>query len=125
MTNEHGFAAQGSFANSPAFYRDCVFERVRFKQLGGFSLSRGWFQNCAFINCRWDGHFATKASLVDCTFSGPINGCAWSGRSEDGTNTIRGNDFTAVRFTDNVAWRDSFPVEDQRWPKGYRPLVDA
>lgn len=125
VTNELGFSAQGSFANSPAFYWDCVFERVRFKQLGGFTLSRGWFENCQFIDCRWDGHFALEASLVDCTFSGPMNGCAWSGRSDGASNTITGNDFTNVRFTDNVGWRDSFPLTDQRWPEGYAPSVNG
>lgn len=125
VTNEHGFSAQGSFANSPALYRDCVFERVRFKQLGGFTLSRGWFENCQFINCRWDGHFATRASLVNCTFVGRMNGCAWSGLSDAGPNVIRGNDFTRVLFTDNVGWRDSFPVGDQLWPGGYNPTVDG
>lgn len=125
VTNERGFSAQGSFAISPALYRDCVFERVRFKQLGGFTLDWGWFENCRFINCRWEGHFARKASLVGCTFSGRMNGCAWSGRSDDGSNVITGNDFTEVSFTDNVAWRDSFPIADQRWPPGFLPHVDA
>ncbi|HVK28892.1 MAG TPA: hypothetical protein VM575_11155 [Nocardioides sp.] len=125
VTNGHGFSAQGSFGNSPAFYRNCVFEGLRFKQLGGFNLSQAWFENCQFINCRWDGHFARNASLVDCTFSGRMNGCAWFGRSDKGPNIIRGNDFTDVVFTDNVAWRDSFPTGDQRWPPGFKPSSDG
>ncbi len=125
ITNEHGFSAQGSFANSPALYRECVFEGVRFKQLGGFNLSRGWFEGCTFLNCRWQGHFATDASLVECAFSGRMNGCVWCGGSREGPNVVRGNDFSAVRFTDNVAWRRSYPVEQQQWPEGYRPRPDA
>lgn len=121
VTNEQGFSAQGSFGNSPAYYRNCTFEGVRFKQLGGFTLSRGWFEGCTFINCRWEGHFAKSASLVDCTFAGRMNGCAWFGGSERGPNVHRGNDFSAVRFTDNVAWRSSFPLQDQKWPEGYAP----
>jgi hypothetical protein len=35
---------------------------------------------------------------------------------------VRGNDFTGVTFTDNVAWRFDFPVADQLWPSGYAPL---
>jgi hypothetical protein len=97
---------------------------VRFKQLGGFKLSSGWFENCQFIDCQWDGHFAMEASLVDCTFSGRMNGCAWSGRSDGAPNYISGNDFTDVLFTDNVAWRNSFPMGDQRWPEGFGPVVD-
>ena len=124
VTNAQGFSPQGSFGNSPAFYRNCVFERVRFKQLGGFNLGRGWFEDCHFINCRWEGHFAMKAALVDCTFSGRMNGCEWSGQSGGKSNPLRGNDLTQVQFTNNVAWRDSFPLADQRWPEGFTPLVD-
>src|SRR4051794_37733935 len=61
ITNEQGFSAQGSFANRPALYRNCVFERIRFKLLGGFSLSRGWYEDCTFLDCRWEGHFAHDA----------------------------------------------------------------
>jgi hypothetical protein len=64
-----------------------------------------------------------SASLVDCSFFGRMNGCAWFGDSERGPNLNRGNDFSAVHFTDNVAWRSSFPIQDQRWPEGYVPLT--
>ena len=36
----------------------------------------------------------------------------------------RDNDFTGVRFTDNVGWRFGFPLADQRFPDGYVPRVD-
>lgn len=121
ITNEQGFSAQGSFGNTPAIYRNCVFERVRFKRLGGFNLSRGWFEACTFVNCRWEGHFAHDASLVDCTFLGRMNGCVWFGESDRGPNVVRGNDFSQVQFTDNVGWRRSFPVKQQQWPTGYSP----
>ena len=62
--------------------------------------------------------------LVDNRFLGPMNGCAWYGHGVDGANLIEGNDFTAVRFTSNVAFRDGFPITAQQWPAGYRPLVD-
>lgn len=45
--NEHGLSAQG-----------------------GFRLARGWYENCTFVNCRWEGHVATDASLLNCTFRG-------------------------------------------------------
>jgi len=64
------------------------------------------------------------ASLVGCTFAGRMNACAWFGGSERGPNVHRGNDFSAVQFTDNVGWRSSFPVHDQRWPEGYVPRAD-
>jgi hypothetical protein len=52
VLNEHGFAAQGSFANNPAVYRNCTFERVRFKILGGFSMGQALFEGCTFLKCR-------------------------------------------------------------------------
>jgi hypothetical protein len=36
-----------------AVYRDCTFERIGFKGLGGLSMDRGRFENCTFVNCRW------------------------------------------------------------------------
>jgi hypothetical protein len=125
ITNEHGFSAQGSFANRQSLYRNCVFERIRFKLLGGFSMSRGWYENCTFLNCRWEGHFAHDACVVNSTFIGRMNGCVWFGESCHGPNTLRGNDFTQVQFTDNVGWRRSYPVSEQRWPAGFQPNVHA
>ena len=124
VLNAYGIAAQGSFANTPSRYRGCTFERVRFKMLSGFSLGRALFEGCTFVNCRWEGHFAHDGWLVDNRFLGPMNGCAWYGHGVDGANLIEGNDFTVVRFTSNVAFRDGFPITAQQWPAGYRPLVD-
>lgn len=126
VLNARGFAAQGSFGNSPAVYRDCTFERIRFKGLGGFSMGRGWFENCVFVNCRWEGHFAHNAGLVSNRFIGRMNGCVWFGHSASGDrNIIRGNDFTQTEFTSNVGWRSDFPVPDQHWPTAYAPLIDG
>ena len=123
-----GTAAQGSFGVRPSVYRRCTFERVRFTLLAGFSLGAARFEECRFVSCRWEGHFAHSADLVGCTFTGPMNGCVWFGedRREDGTrvNEARDNDFTGVRFTDNVGWRFGFPLADQRFPDGYVPRVD-
>jgi hypothetical protein len=62
---------------------------------------------------------------VDSTFIGRMNGCVWFGESKLGPNVIRGNDFTRVRFTDNVGWRRSYPVGEQQWPPGFHPRTDA
>lgn len=132
VVNEYGFAAQGSFANRPAVYRACTFERVRFKILGGFDTGAGRFENCTFVNCRWEGHFGYDADLIDCRFVGRMNGCVWGGtglkedsRGQVRRNVITGNDFTEVTFTDNVGWRRDFPVADQVWPDGFVPVVDS
>lgn len=124
VLNEYGVAAQGSFGIRPSVYRDCVFEKVRFKQLGGFSMSAARFERCTFVDCRWEGHFAQEADLVDNTFIGRMNGCVWlgHGKEEGGKsrkNVIQGNDFTQTRFTDNVGWRLEFPIGDQSWPADY------
>lgn len=131
VTNEQGFAAQGTLGIGASVYRNCTFERVRFKLLGGFSLGAAMFEGCTFLNCRWEGHFAHDAYLVDNRFVGRMDGCVWFGRGDDdGTrrmgapNLIRGNDFTETRFTTNVAWRSDFPLQDQRWPDGFVPVVD-
>ena len=124
VLNGQGIAAQGGFAITPSLYRRCTFERVRFNMLSGFSLGRAVFEGCTFVNCRWEGHFAHDAWLVDNRFLGPMNGCAWYGHGQDGTNLIAGNDFTASGFTTNVAFRDGFPIDAQAWPAGYHPLVD-
>ena len=59
-----------------------------------------------------------------------MNGCVWFGRGGEAglvgePNLIRGNDFTETQFTKNVGWRSDFPVDDQLWPDGYRPLAEV
>lgn len=124
VLNRYGIAAQGSLAISPSIYRGCTFERVRFKTLDGFILGHATYQDCTFVNCRWEGHFANDAWLVDNRFLGTMNGCVWYGRGHSAPNLIEGNDFTGTRFTTNVSFRGDFPIESQRWPAGYQPLVD-
>ncbi len=131
VLNSEGIAAQGTFATRPAVYRNCTFERVRFKGMGGFSMGVARFENCTFLNCRWEGHFAHDADLIDNRFIGRMNGCVWFGRSEPASdvgaarrNVIHGNDFTETAFTSNVGWRFDFPLQDQRWPEGFVPIVD-
>jgi len=93
-------------------------------------LGRSRYERCTFLNCRWQGAFTYEADLVDCTFVGKIDGAVWGGDGTDvlgrpgAPNEIRGNDFTAVRFGDNVGWRHAFPLDDQRWPEGYVPVPD-
>jgi len=38
-------------------------------------------------------------------------------------NEIVDDDFTPSEFSDNVTGRGDFPVDDQRWPDGYRPPI--
>ena len=129
MTTRAGFAAQGSLGNSPALYSGCTFERIRFKTLGGFSLGRARFEDCTFLNCRWEGHLAQHADLVGNRFIGPMSGCVRLGNDQAGDGagptTIQGNDFSETRFTPNVAWRSRFPLDAQRWPAGFVPVIDG
>lgn len=126
VTTGAGFAAQGSFGNSPALYRGCTFERIRFKTLGGFTLGQARFEDCTFLNCRWEGHLSRHADLVGNRF---MNGCVWFGndRLGDGVGPteIHGNDFSQTTFTPNVGWRGVFPLEAQRWPEDSVPVADG
>jgi hypothetical protein len=119
VLNEFGFAAQGSFAFRPAVYRNCTFERVRFKTLSGFNTGAGRFES------RWEGHFAYDTGLISCRFIGRMHGCVWSGTGRENSrrNVIIGNDLTEVKFTHNVGWRRDFPVTEQMWPAGFVPHV--
>lgn len=121
VLNEHGMAAQGSLGAAPSVYRRCTFTRVRFKTAGGFSLGQARFEECRFESCRWEGAFAHAADLLDCTFTGRMNGCVWFGedRRTGRRNEVRGNDFSGVDFTGNVGWRADFPFAEQAWPEGY------
>ena len=123
VLNDHGIAAQGSLGAVPSIYRRCTFERVRFKNRGGFGLGQARFEGCRFVACRWEGSFAHSADLVGCVFTGRMNGCVWFGRdrAHERVNEVRDNDFTGVEFTDNVGWRADFPFAQQSWPTGYLP----
>jgi len=124
VTNAQGYTAQGSFGAGPSRYRSCRFERVRFRTTTGFSMGQATFEECEFVHCRWEGARAWSADLVDCRFTGRMDGAVWFGtdRRTGRRNVVRGNDFTEVAFTDNVGWRHDFPVEDQRWPSHYVPV---
>lgn len=129
VLNEYGVAAQGSFGIRPTLYRDCTFERVRFKQLGGFNMDSARFERCTFIHCRWEGHFATEADLIDCVFVGRMNGCTWSARTRRSgpsrRNVIEGNDFTATQSTANVGLAvQDFPIYAQL-AVDYLPVIDG
>lgn len=124
VLNDYGIAAQGSFGITPAIYRDCTFSRVRFKQLGGFMLGHATFENCEFVDCRWEGHFAHDAWLLNNIFVGKVTGCVWFGRGSDGVNRIEGNDFTRAMLTANTGFRDGFPVDAQTWPPGFQPTPE-
>ena len=130
VLNESGTAAQGAlgWARGPSVYRRCRFVGVRFKGLGGFSMGAATFEDCLFDRCRFNGHFAYDADLINCRFLGKIDGCVWYGSDPEHPggrrNDIRGNDFTGAVITPNVAWRGDFDLDAQRWPEGYTPAID-
>lgn len=130
VLNASGAAAQGTlgWAHGPSVYRRCRFVGVRFKTLGGFSMGAATFEDCLFDRCRFNGHFAYAADLINCRFLGKIDGCAWYGTDpehEGGRrNDIRGNDFTEAVITPNVGWRGDFDLDAQLWPEGIVPTVE-
>jgi hypothetical protein len=127
--NAKGLAPQGSFGNRPSLYRDCTFTGVRFKTLGRFITGSARFVGCRFDRCHFNGHFSLTTDYIDCTFTGKIDGCAWSGTVPAGDaeagrrNVITGNDFTGAELV-NVGWRDDFDFSAQRWPAGYQPTAE-
>lgn len=131
VLNASGAAAQGTlgWAHGPSVYRRCRFVGVRFKILGGFSMGAAIFEDCVFDRCRFNGHFAYTADLINCRFLGKIDGCTWYGTApeHDGgrPNDIRGNDFTEAVITPNVGWRGQFDLDRQLWPEGFVPTVDS
>lgn len=124
VANARGCTAQGTLGAGPSLYRGCRFERVRFRTTTGFSMGAATFEGCEFVHCRWEGSRAWSADLVDCRFTGRMDGAVWFGtdRRTGRRNVVRGNDFSGVTFTDNVGWRFDFPVDDQLWPSGYAPV---
>jgi hypothetical protein len=120
-----GAEPQGSFGHRPCLYRRCTFVGVRFRLRAGFSVGEARFEDCVFDRCRFSEHFSFDAEYVRCRFVGKMTMAVFncvsprSGRR----NEIVDNDFTHTEFSDNVAWRGDFPVDDQRWPDGYRPPI--
>lgn len=131
VLNEHGFSAQGSLGTRPSIYRNCVFQGVRFKGLGGFNMRAARFENCTFIRCKFNGHRAYETDLVNCKFIGKIDGCIWYGTApEPGhqhdagrRNEIINNDFSEATLTDNIGWRGNFDIDSQIWPAGAKPSL--
>lgn len=127
VLSEHGTAAQGSLGARPSMYRNCVFRGVRFKSLGGFSMGASRFENCTFIRCKFNGHSATEADLVNCRFVGKIDGCNWystaPGHKYQGgrLNEIVDNDFSRATLSDNIGWLGQFDIDAQTWPPGATP----
>ena len=131
VLNASGAAAQGTlgWVNGPSVYRGCSFVGVRFKGLGGFTMGAATFEDCLFDQCRFNGHFAYVADLIDCRFVGDVDGCVWYGTAPKDNggrrNNIRGNDFIEASVSPNVGWRGDFDMRAQRWPDAFVPTVDG
>lgn len=121
-----GFEPQGSFGSRPSVYRRCRFVGVRFRLRSGFGVGEARFEDCVFERCRFEEHFSHQADYVGCCFVGPMKMAVFFGYDPKSgrRNDIADNDFTQVRFTDNVAWRGDFPLQRQRWPTDFTPVVD-
>jgi len=120
---------QGSLGFRPTTYRDCHFERVQFRIRAGVSVGLARFEHCTFRHCRFHEHFSFCADYVDCAFEGTIATAVFNGRGlmdacNGKVNEFRGNDFTRARLR-SVGFRTGIRIEDQKWPAGYAPVVDA
>jgi hypothetical protein len=129
-TGSDGSQPQGNLGFRRTVYRRCEFDGVRFRTRAGFSVGQSRFEACIFRRCRFEEHFSFCADYIDCVFEGPIRTAVFYGRAPDGNfcdgkvNEIRGNDFRAATFSDNVAWRLGVALDSQQWPDGYVPAVD-
>jgi hypothetical protein len=124
---------QGNIGWRNVIYRDCTFERVRFRLGPGFYVDSARFERCVFRHCRFNSHFSFRADYVDCVFEGRIATAVFYGRDatadfdsqkyEPKTNEFRGNDFSKATLN-SVAFRKGIDVSGQKWPTGYMPVVD-
>jgi hypothetical protein len=111
-------------------YIECSFDGVRIYHGGGFAR----FVRCSFRNidfCEW---LCFGAEMIDCVFTGRLQGCIFNGTpmKEDQPflgrkyNEFHGNDFSGADLVD-VAFRTGIDLSKQRLPTGpeYLYLPDA
>jgi hypothetical protein len=112
-------------------YIDCKFDSLRFNHSIG-NLAR--FESCSFRDVKVRGWTCFKAEFVDCTFTGRLQKCIFSGTvpEEDRPwvgrerNEFRGNDFSGAELID-VAFRAGIDLNQQKLPTGpdYLYVSDA
>ncbi|HEY7071700.1 MAG TPA: hypothetical protein VH479_16355 [Acidimicrobiales bacterium] len=121
-----GTGGSGSLARHASVYRECVFEGVRFRVRGGFSVGAARFERCTFIRCDFGEHFSFCADHIDCTFVGPVKRAVFYGQAPEGhhcdgkRNVFEGNDFTEAVLHD-VGFRGGIDATLQRWREGFDP----
>jgi hypothetical protein len=120
--HREGSEPQGSFGWRPTIYRNCTFRGVRMRLRAGFSPGEARFEDCLFERCRFEEHFSFAADYVRCRFVGPMKTAVFFGSDLEGRrNDIEGNDFTEAVLSDNIGFRNDFPVDTQAWPPGIAP----
>jgi hypothetical protein len=107
------------------------FLRTRFvrSRLAGAYLGGATLEQCAFVDCDFEGAIWNSVDLVDCTFEGVVSGLNISASSGPISrpppfhgeklptrhNVITGNDFTRAELR-GLGLRNGVPVTQQRWP---------
>ncbi len=121
-----GTWAQGNLGRRPTVYRNCTFDRVRFRIRGGFSTGDAVFEDCEFRRCSFREFFAHGTTFVRCRFEGPIDNAVFYGtvpaempRAGE-VNRYVDNDFTGA-VLGSVSLRGGIDAGQQRWPAGVDP----
>jgi hypothetical protein len=111
-------------------YIECSFDGVRFDH--GSGLAR--FVRCSFKNIDFRNWLCFGTEMIDCLFTGRMEGCIFNGTVMKGyqlflgreRNEFYGNDFSGMAFMD-VTFRTGIDLTKQRLPldPGYLYLPDA
>jgi hypothetical protein len=128
MRVRHASLAAG---NEHSRYESCVFDGSTLK-MG--PAGQATFVNCGFRGVRISDWECRVVSLTDCTFSGTLRDCIFTGRLPEDyraylgrdSNEIRGNDFSEAALT-KVYFVKGVDLSQQRLPAGpdYFYLPDA
>jgi hypothetical protein len=140
----HGLKFE-SFNSSASRFVDCDFSRTSFRLAGGFSgrprstfigcdfdraslhamfsLKNTRFERCRFGRARVSTWRSECAEFVECSFSGRVRGCQFSGRpiglwsqySDRDVNEFRDNDFSAAQL-EGTSFGYGIDIAAQRWP---------
>lgn len=107
-------------------YTNCSFKNAKFSSIApGFAK----FFGCTFSNVAIKKFLCTSVDIIDCTFSGKIQGSFFNAKPiscnrPDGEtkNTIESNDFSNVDFKD-VAFRGGVDLSMQSLPSSEQSIL--
>jgi hypothetical protein len=126
---DRSYISDASFGGgrSVSTYSECSFNEATINfGSGGFAR----FVRCTFLGARLTNWYCFAVELVDCTFSGRIEGAFFNGTVPDrerqligrDRNDFFGNDFSETKLVD-VGFRTGIDLAQQRLPSGPNYLL--